>query len=457
MKNMVSWRRTLIVGSIFLSFSVGALCVLAFPINQVSLFKDKAMHALGVTHARLFFPETLDTSRYSFSLINKVSAEGTFQLAQVSPEKFFALERFSGELLEFDLRKQGFQSTHLGNIFDQLNFLSNSAASVAGQKIDNAGNKASSKPTIFATAFDIEYAFGRIFMTVTLPSKDQTCTTLNLYSFLPPSNPEGNISDPKSLFSTQCVLDKKNPTMWGGRITHSINRIYLSVGEQRYDPSGFPKNDKLSVREISNRESVFGKVIEFDPRVNKYLIYSSGHRNAQGLFFSNDDQQLIESEHGPFGGDEVNLISKGANYGWPFGTFGKPYPLFNTGNKKDEVRSINPGMGIDKQLASFGAVSGSQPGAQLPIMSWAPGVGAGNITKIQNVSKFVDWRGNIVVSLMADASLHRLILSKNAVVYDERIELGFRVRDFIVNDGGFLILSTDQGRLLFYKTSGVGI
>jgi hypothetical protein len=58
---------------------------------------------------------------------------------------------------------------------------------------------------------------------------------------------------------------------------------------------------------------------------------------------------------------------------------------------------------------------------------------------------------------MADASLHRLILSKNAVVYDERIDLGFRVRDFIVNDGGFLILSTDQGRLLFYKTSGVGL
>jgi glucose/arabinose dehydrogenase len=162
---------------------------------------------------------------------------------------------------------------------------------------------------------------------------------------------------------------------------------------------------------------------------------------------------LIESEHGPFGGDEVNVLVKGNNYGWPLGTFGKPYPLFNTGHKEDEVRSLNPATTIDKQLAEFGAISGSQPGAHLPIMSWAPGVGAGNITKIQKSSGFVDWRGNIVVSLMADMSLHRLILSGNSVIFDENISLGFRVRDFIVNDLGFLILSTDQGRLLIYRTT----
>lgn len=156
---------------------------------------------------------------------------------------------------------------------------------------------------------------------------------------------------------------------------------------------------------------------------------------------------LIESEHSPFGGDEANVPVKGDNYGWPFGTFGKPYPLFKTDHKEDEVRSLNPATTIDSQLAKFGAISGSQPGTHLPIMSRARSVGAGNITKIQMSSGFVDWHGNIVVSLMADMNLHRLILSGNSVIFDENISLGFRVRDFIVNNLGFLILSTDQGNL----------
>jgi len=104
-------------------------------------------------------------------------------------------------------------------------------------------------------------------------------------------------------------------------------------------------------------------------------------------------------------------------------------------------------------LAKFGAVSGSQPGARLPVMSWIPGVGAGNIAQVQKSSDFKDWHGNILVSLMQDASLHRLILAGDSVVLDERIPLGFRVRDFIVNDDRYLVLSTDQGRLLIYKST----
>ena len=98
-------------------------------------------------------------------------------------------------------------------------------------------------------------------------------------------------------------------------------------------------------------------------------------------------------------------------------------------------------------------MSGSQPGARLPVMSWIPGVGAGNIAQVQKSSDFKDWHGNILVSLMQDASLHRLILAGGSVVLDERIPLGFRVRDFIVNDDGYLVLSTDQGRLLIYKNT----
>jgi len=435
------------------TFLLGAFSVLAFPIATVSTFKQTVLQKLGITRTGMKFPDLIDSSRYQLSLQSKNSLDGVFQLASINSHNFIGIDRFSGDLYSFHESADGFNHIHLGNIFDQLNLFSSKAAALEGQKIDNAGNAKLAKPTIFATAFDIEYAFGHTYLSVTLPSKNQSCTTLNLFQFDVNMSVAKPIVNSKLLFSTPCVLDKKNPTMWAGRITHSSNNLYLSVGEQRYDPSGFPKQDRVSQSEIKNLNSVFGKVLEFDPRSGAYSIYSSGHRNAQGLFYSTDTRKLIESEHGPFGGDEVNILTKGGNYGWPFGTFGKPYPLFNTGNKLDEVRSVNPSESIDKQLAKFGAVSGSQPGARLPVMSWIPGVGAGNIAQIQKSSNFKDWHGNILVSLMQDASLHRLILSGDSVVLDERIPLGFRVRDFIVNDDGFLVLSTDQGRLLIYKST----
>ena len=434
-------------------FILGGVSVLALPIASVANFKQEILRKLGIVNVRVTFPEFIDSARYQFSLQSSSSLDGVFQLAAVDSSNFFALDRFSGKLYSFSLASDVFEKKYLGNVYDQLGFFSESAASRAGQKIDNAGNKKNADATIFATAFDIDYAFGKLYFSVTLPSQKQTCTSLNLYSLSAPSSNIDVLKDTKLLFTSPCVLDKKNPTMWGGRITHSPTNLYLSVGEQRYDPSGFPKVDKISISEIAKTNSTFGKVLEFEPDGSSYTIFSSGHRNSQGLYYSKDDGQLVESEHGPFGGDEVNILKEGDNYGWPFGTFGKPYPLSDTDNKSDQSRSVNPASTIDRELNKFGAISGSQPGAHLPIMSWFPGVGAGNITKVQKNSGFADWYGNILVSLMADNSIHRLILSKNSVIFDERISLGIRVRDFIVIDKGYLILSSDQGQLLIYKTT----
>ncbi len=451
MFRILKFKKALSAAGVLIFFVLGATSVLAFPIEKISSFKQMVLRNVGLTQSGFTFPTSIESSRYQLSLLEDSSLDGVFQLATIDSQSFLALERFSGDLYSFRNVASGFKNVYLGNVYDQLKLYSNKAASLEGQQIDNAGNGKQAKPTIFATAFDIEFAFGRAYLSVTLPSKDQSCTTLNLFQMEVPRSSTEPISNSKLLFSTPCVVDKKNPTMWAGRITHSSSSIYLSVGEQRYDPSGFPKKDSLSKSEARNLKSVFGKVLEFDPEGYSYSIYSSGHRNAQGLFYSKDDKKLYESEHGPFGGDEVNILRKNKNYGWPFGTFGKPYPLFNTGNKEDEFRSVNPGNNIDKELKKIGAISGSQPGAQLPIISWIPGIGAGNISQVQSSSDFVDWHGNLLVSQMQDASMHRLVLTGTSVVLDEKIPLGFRVRDFILNDKGYLILSTDQGRLLVYR------
>jgi glucose/arabinose dehydrogenase len=291
---------------------------------------------------------------------------------------------------------------------------------------------------------------------VTSPSEDQTCTALSLFSFVVNDAEEIDLDSANSIFRTPCILDKMNPTMWGGRIAHSKSKIFLSIGEQRYDPSGFAKTDVVSISEIGNKDSVFGKVLEFQPNGGDFRVFASGLRNAQGLFFSSNDDELFESEHGPFGGDEVNILKYGENYGWPFRSFGKPYGLEN-GNIRDITRSVNPASSIDLELAKFGAKSGNHSDYVTPIMSWihsgSSGIGAGQLIKIQKESKFRDWHGDVLVAHMRDFSLHRLVLREKAVVLDERIQLGFRVRDFILNDLGYLILSTDEGGLLIYRTT----
>ena len=440
---------------IFIIYILGVVSILAVPVEKVTDLKDSLARRLGVIE-KANYPQIIDTSRYSFSLQNGDSIDGVFQLAQNTSSSFFAVERFSGKFFSFQITTKGYVKKYLGNIYDLLGFLYNPEAATEGYKIDKAGNKLSSAPAIFATAFDIEYAFGRIYLSVTLPSEDQTCTTLSLFSFEANNSGEVDIDSADLMFRTPCVRDKMNPTMWGGRITHSEKNVFLSIGEQRYDPSGFPKTDVVSVSEIGNTDSVFGKVLEFTPDGKEYRIFASGLRNAQGLYFSNNDEELFESEHGPLGGDEVNLLNYGKHYGWPFRTFGKPYGIDN-GNIRDINRSVNPATSIDLELAKFGAKSGNHSDYAPPLISWihsgTSGIGAGQLIKIQKKSKFKDWHGDILISHMRDFSLHRLVLRENTVVLDERIQLGFRVRDFILTDQGYLVMSTDEGRLLIYRTN----
>ena len=448
-----SWVLSVFV--VLMVYVFGVISILAVPVERVTNLKDSLARKIGVIEKPIYL-QTIDTSRYSFSLQNGEVFDGVFQLAQYSISNFYAIERFSGDLFSFRISSKGYEKKYLGNVFKQLGFPSNPEAANEGYKIDKAGNKLSSEISISATAFDIDYAFGRLYLSVTSPSEDQTCTTLSLFSFTAIDAGEIDLDSANRMFRTPCILDKMNPTMWGGRITHSEVKIFLSIGEQRYDPSGFPKTDVVSVSEIGNKDSVFGKVLEFERDGEDFRIFASGLRNAQGLYFSSDENELFESEHGPFGGDEVNLLKYGENYGWPFRTFGKPYGIEN-GNVRDITRAVNPASSIDLELAKFGAKSGNHAGFIPPIMSWihsgSSGIGAGQLIKIQKESKFRDWHGDVLVAHMRDFSLRRMVLREKSVVLDERIQLGFRVRDFILNDLGYLILSTDEGRLLIYRTT----
>lgn len=119
----------------------------------------------------------------------------------------------------------------------------------------------------------------------------------------------------------------------GGRIVKFKNGYLLSHGSySEFD-------------EVQNSESIFGKILFIDKNGNLVKIYSKGHRNPQGLEIFNNDI-IFETEHGPKGGDEINIIKEDKNYGWPIASYGsnykgqkfmdKFYPLPNSHNKFEE-------------------------------------------------------------------------------------------------------------------------
>jgi glucose/arabinose dehydrogenase len=156
-------------------------------------------------------------------------------------------------------------------------------------------------------------------------------------------------------------------------------------------------------------------------------IWSYGHRNPQGLALQPDTGKLWEHEHGPRGGDEVNLIEKGKNYGWPVIGFGIDY----SGVKIHE--------------------STRREGMEQPLWYWVPSIAPSGMA-FYTGSQFAAWRGNLFVGALAGGLLARLELDGDKGVREERLlrDLRERIRDVRQGPGGALWLLTDNsaGRVL---------
>ena len=156
-------------------------------------------------------------------------------------------------------------------------------------------------------------------------------------------------------------------------------------------------------------------------------IWSYGHRNEQGLAINPASGDLWEIEHGPRGGDEVNIIGKGKNYGWPVIGYGIDY----SGEKIHD--------------------STSRDGMEQPIKYWVPSIAPSGMT-FYTAKLFPKWTGSLFTGALAGAMLVRLTLNGNAVTGEERLlqNLNERIRDVRQGPDGALWLLTDNsaGRIL---------
>lgn len=171
--------------------------------------------------------------------------------------------------------------------------------------------------------------------------------------------------------------------------------------------------------------SEYGKLLIIDVETGTQRMLSTGNRNAQGIATTTDGL-LWTVEHGPHGGDELNLQQEGANFGWPLRTYGTQY-------------SGLPWPGADPY--------GKHDGYALPAMAWLPSVGISGLTRISNFNPA--WDGDLLASSLIGQSVFRIHIVKGKPIFSERIPIGRRIRQVHQHTGGRIVLWTDSFELIF--------
>jgi len=218
-------------------------------------------------------------------------------------------------------------------------------------------------------------------------------------------------------------------TNFGGRIAFDRGGfLYLTVGE-RQEQDRAQKGDDHGGKVLRLRDD--GTVPPDNPFIGKtgFLpeIYSLGHRSPQGLALNPETGAIWENEHGPLGGDEINIILPGRNYGWPLVTFGTDYD----GKKISDLTS--------------------RPDLEAPLMYWVPSIAISGMA-FYTGDKFLNWKGNAFVGSMfegrtrATGHLRRLTFELGRPIQREPIltELHQRIRDVRSGPDGLLYLLTDE-------------
>ncbi len=199
----------------------------------------------------------------------------------------------------------------------------------------------------------------------------------------------------------------------GGRIWQtSESKLFLTLGHfARQSPDEYEGVD-------------VGKVVEVDIATGGSRDISRGHRNPQGLT-KDSKGRVWSTEHGPKGGDELNLILEGRHYGWPL---------------------VSHGTGTGERFLKNSTQHGRHEGFEKPRYAWVPSIGISNLIAVNRFSEH--WRDDLLVISLSGNSLHRLRLDGDHVILEERVDLGERLRDIVEETNGTINIWTDKGNIL---------
>lgn len=212
----------------------------------------------------------------------------------------------------------------------------------------------------------------------------------------------------------------------GPMVEYDDDHLLVSVGTYHRDGYHY---ESLPMDESSS----FGKILLMNKQTGEASFYAIGMRNSQGLYIDSKGR-IWATDQGPQGGDELNLVKQGKNYGWPEVTYGIYY-----GN-------------IEWPLAEE---QGRHDLYEQPVYAWMPSVATTSVTEIKGEERFRLWKGDLIVASLTNQSLHRLrIEGDDRVVYSEPIRIGRRIRDLTTLSNGMIAMITDDGLLVVIEDGG---
>ena len=204
-------------------------------------------------------------------------------------------------------------------------------------------------------------------------------------------------------------------------VQHTSGRFAVIDSKSAYVTIG-----DLGYTQISNRKKRGDLGSIFKVSSTSVSKFSQGHRNAQGILLYNG-KDLLAAEHGPRGGDELNLIKAGSDYGWPFVTYGQPY------GPGDYVRPTK---------------TGTHAGFVEPLKYWVPSIAPTELVQLPK-SGWGDWSNQLVLGTLREQVLVFIAIDERfAVTNTVNVDIGERIRDLEVLSTGELVATTDSGKLL---------
>ena len=246
---------------------------------------------------------------------------------------------------------------------------------------------------------------------------------------------KGKLSADEKKIENVSIIYKATPAYkgtlhYGSRILFDkTGNLIFSTGE---------RSDKVTRPQAQDLKSANGKIIRIttdgkpapgnpflDNAAARPELYSYGHRNVQGLAFHPATGDLWENEFGPQGGDELNLIQPGKNYGWPTITYGEEYGGETIGD------------GITQK-----------EGMEQPVYYWDPVISPSGIS-FYSGDAMPEWKNNLFIAGLSSTHIARLVIENNKVAGEERLlaDEGQRFRDITQGKDGALYAVTDDGRL----------
>lgn len=240
---------------------------------------------------------------------------------------------------------------------------------------------------------------------------------------------EGNaLKDVQSIFSQKPKLSGGHH--FGSRLVFAPDgTLYISMGDRgRKERSQNRRNHQGTIARVNDD----GSIPKDNPFVNSAdalpEIYTWGNRNVQGMALNPWTGVVWAQEHGPKGGDEVNILKSGANYGWPAITYGIDYSGAIISDKTH------------------------MEGMEQPVLHWTPSIAPSGMA-FYDGDKFPQWKGDLFVGALKDRHLRRVDLDENMKVVGQEqllLELRERIRDVRMGPDGFLYVLTDspEGRVL---------